>query len=476
MKFTALHLFCGIGGGALGFQMAREEWKGAVGTIETLAGIDVDPEACQDFENITGAPAIQMDLFSREQYRDFHGTEPPPGWREVTPFDIWRATGGVHPDIIFTSPPCKGFSGLLPQKAAESRKYQSLNGLTLRGIRLALEAFEEDPPSLVLLENVPLITKRGKGLLQEIVRLLRSKGYAVSEGYHDCGEIGGLGQIRRRYLLIARHEQKVPAFVYHPPKRRVKSIGEVIGPLPLPGDPAGGPMHKLPRLQWKTWVRLALIPAGGDWRDLNKQPLEQYRIHHTPRRGACRVEKWDEPSVTVTGAPSWGRSNGAGAVADPRLPLDWVRLGCRPRSGTYGVQAWDQPGKTVTGSADVHNCSAAVADPRIPKDIESGVWVIISEDGTWHRPLTTFELAMLQGFPTHLPDGRPFQLVGKSDARWRERIGNAVPPPAARAIAETMLRTLMPAREGLWVMDSEPVWVRPAFLKSTQDNCYDLIR
>jgi len=39
MRFRALHLFCGIGGGALGFQEAREEWKGTVGRIETLVGI-----------------------------------------------------------------------------------------------------------------------------------------------------------------------------------------------------------------------------------------------------------------------------------------------------------------------------------------------------------------------------------------------------------------------------------------------------
>jgi hypothetical protein len=39
MKFKALYLFAGIGGGALGFQQAREEWKGVVGTVETLAGI-----------------------------------------------------------------------------------------------------------------------------------------------------------------------------------------------------------------------------------------------------------------------------------------------------------------------------------------------------------------------------------------------------------------------------------------------------
>lgn len=29
---------------------------------------------------------------------------------------------------------------------------------------------------------------------------------------------------------------------------------------------------------------------------------------------------------------------------------------------------------------------------------EAGKWIIISPDGTWHRPLTTFELAMLRGF------------------------------------------------------------------------------
>lgn len=454
MKFKALHLFCGIGGGALGFQQAREEWKGTVGRVETLVGIDSDPEACSDFQAITGAPAAQMDLFSREQYRDFHGEDPPAGWEEVTPFDIWRATGGETPDIIFTSPPCKGFSSLLPQKSASSRKYQALNQLTVRGIRLCLEAFDDDPPALILLENVPRITKRGEGLLQQITALLRSHGYAVSEGYHDCGEIGGLAQTRKRFLLIARNEKKVPAFVYHPPQREMKTVGEVLGPLPLPGEDAGGEMHKLPRLQWKTWVRLALIRAGGDWRDLEEIPFEQYRVGFkgSTHTAIYRVSRWDEPSRTITGAHR--PNNGALCVADPRVK-------CRPRSGTYGVLRWDEPAKTVTGSADVHNCTAAIADPRIPNDTEAGTWVIVAEDGTWHRPLTTYELAVLQGFPEKMTDGLPFQLAGNSEARWRERIGNAVPPQAAQAIAETMLRTLMPASEGVWVMGGTEVWVNP---------------
>ena len=41
------------------------------------------------------------------------------------------------------------------------------------------------------------------------------------------------------------------------------------GKLPLPGDPVAGVMHRVPALQWKTWVRLAFVPAGRDWRALN---------------------------------------------------------------------------------------------------------------------------------------------------------------------------------------------------------------
>jgi len=49
-----------------------------------------------------------------------------------------------------------------------------------------------------------------------------------------------------------------------------------------------------------------------------------------------------------------------------------------------------------------------------------------------------------------------------NDAAWRERIGNAVPPDAARAIAETMGRTLLAAWiGGSFMLSSEPIWVQP---------------
>jgi len=86
--------------------------------------------------------------------------------------------------------------------------------------------------------------------------------------------------------------------------------------------------------------------------------------------------------------------------------------------------------------------------------------VILSpKDGTWHRPLTDLELAALQGLPATL-DGAPLQLAGKSRAKHRERIGNAVPVGAAKAIAESLLTALLAAATGQWVLGSTGIWVR----------------
>lgn len=542
-EYTVACLFGGIGGGALGFEGARAEYMGKLAKFKTICSIDADPIVCQNYEMITGGKAVQMDLFDRAQYTDFFGKEPSADWHEAEPWDIWQAFGEQVPDVIFTSPPCKGFSGLLPEKSAASKKYQALNLLTIRGIDITLAAcrnYGGELPALFLLENVPRIMTRGKKILERIKSTLKKYGYAVSDESHDCGEIGGLGQHRKRYLLIARNEKKMPAFVYKPEVKPLKTIGDVIGHLPLPGDVEnGGPMHRVPMLQRKTWERLAFIPAGGDWRDLEHIEFEKYclQLDHSPRNGAWAVEDWDKTSRTVTGGSGVGQSNGVSAIADPRTGFkdsthraiyrvsewdeegptvtgahrpnngaiciadprlhekspkfnhaykvtEWEetagtvagsggpsngahivadpRLGCSPRSGSYGVQDWNETATTVTGSGDIHSGNAAVADPRIPTYTERCVMVIIALDGTWHRPLTTLELAALQGFPMQLSDGRPFQLEGCSDAKAREYIGNAVPPDAARGMANVILMAMVMSETGItFEFGHQDIWVVP---------------
>lgn len=156
------HLCCGIGAGARGFNHGQARVGNHVAKFRCIGGIDNDASALRDFARLAGVAGTHLDLFSEDQYRAFHGCAPPPGWHEAIPDDVRSAFGFEHPHIVFISAPCKGFSGLLPEKASRSAKYQALNGLTLRGIWLTLEAYKDDPVELFIFENVPRIATRGR--------------------------------------------------------------------------------------------------------------------------------------------------------------------------------------------------------------------------------------------------------------------------------------------------------------------------
>ncbi|EPO7856405.1 TPA: DNA cytosine methyltransferase [Pseudomonas aeruginosa] len=569
------HFCCGLGGGAAGFNRARPR----VGSVEAewvcLGGIDVDPAGLRDFERLAGVPGTLLDLFTRDQYVRFHGKEPPAGWREATPEDIRRAAGGRRPDAVFISSPCKGASGLLSEKMSLTPKYQALNELTLRCIWLMGEAWADDPVPLIVFENVPRLASRGRHLLDQINSLLGGFGYAVAETTHDCGELGGLAQSRKRFLLVARHVEKVPPFLYEPEKKSLRAVGDILGRMPLPGDiDAAGPMHRVPSLQWKTWVRLALVRAGSDWRSLNDLAVEdgylrdliivpeyhrgvlgvnhwgdscgvvagasrpmngrfsvadprapanalqyqQYGVRRwtdtsgaiigvkSPGQGTYSVAdprgqsfgkypvtNWDGPSGTVIAASTTGQ--GAFAVADPRHSgpakhsnefriVPWSRHAQAVTSahgtgqcvedprvlnrtkgdsyltgGHYGVVGFDQSAGAVSASARHDNGRWSVADPRMPAANDRLTCIIRSLDGTWHRPFTTLELAALQSL---VDPEEQLILDGLSDSDWRERIGNAVPPAAAEAIAGVMGTTLLLAEAGeTFMLSSTPIWVRP---------------
>jgi site-specific DNA-cytosine methylase len=361
------HLFCGLGGFARGMNRARARHGRMVARFRCLGGVDVDAAAIADFERLTGVRGTVLDLFDREGYQAFHGAPPPEGWREATAADLQRAMGWERPHVLCTSPPCKGFSGLLSEERSRSERYQALNRLTIRGLRLALTAWEDDPPEFVIFENVPRIASRGRGLVDEIVDLLASFAYNVAETTHDCGAIGHLAQSRKRFLLVARHRERVRPHLFEPPKHRLRGVGEVLGAFPLPGDPKAGPMHRMRELEWRTWVRLAFVTAGGDWRSLEQLRVVDGRLADyviTPDYGypgTLGVCAWDAPSGTVTAQAAVTR--GPFAVADPRT---------EGFHGVLGVTPWDRPSGVVTGGAGPNAGRFAVADPRVDAAGEYG--------------------------------------------------------------------------------------------------------
>ncbi|MGZ7173849.1 DNA cytosine methyltransferase [Burkholderia gladioli] len=611
--------FCaGLGGGAKGFTKAMSRVGAMTASWRCIGGIDNDPAAARDFRRLVGTDCTVMDLFTREQYTAFHGAPPPAGWREATAADVRAAAGHEHPHCVFISSPCKGASGLLSETLSRTPKYQALNELTLRCVWLMCEAWKDDPVELIVFENVPRLATRAGHLLSQIDQLFQHYGYVTADTTHDCGKIAkrGMAQSRKRYLKVARHVAKVPAFLYEPEQNRLQGVGTLLGRMPLPGDPAAGPMHRIPSLQWKTWVRLAFVEAGSDWRSLNKLAVENgqlrdYLIVPERRGGHLGVVGWSEPAGTVAGESlptngsfsvadprgpanaaqyqqygvrNWGDhsgtitgqkspgqgtfsvadprtgvkhnncfrvvryqdaagvvtggtgpSAGAQGVADPRPPAgplfskykvtEWTGhagtvIGgddqgayavADPRSGSgfegagkyrvtgfdepagtviarsdsgqgafavadprpgmrrergdayltgghYGVVGWSEPSGAVSAAAGHDNGRWSVADPRLPAQNEKIVAIIRALDGTWHRPFTTLDLAVLQSL---VEPEEYLQLEGLSDQAWRERIGNAVPPDAAEAIAEVMGTTLLLAESGeTFRLSSTPIWVR----------------
>ncbi|MDY7806070.1 DNA cytosine methyltransferase [Burkholderia stagnalis] len=361
--YNVFTMCSGLGGGAKGFQRALSRVGSMTAKWRCIGGIDNDPAACRDFRSLVGVPCTLMDLFTREQYTAYHGAEPPRGWREATAADIRAAAGNEHPHCVFISSPCKGASGLLAERLSRTPKYQALNELTLRCVWLMCEAWKDDPVELIVFENVPRLATRGRHLLDQIVQLLRHYGYAVNETTHDCGRIAkrGSAQSRKRFLMVARHVAKVPAFLYEPEQHRLLGVGTVLGRMPLPGDVAAGPMHRVPALQWKTWVRLAFVEAGSDWRSLNKLAVEDgylrdFLIVPEMHNGVLGVNGWDESCGVVAGASRPG--NGAFSVADPR-----ARAGAAQYQ-QYGVLKWEDSSGVVTGAKSPGQGTFSVADPR----------------------------------------------------------------------------------------------------------------
>lgn len=449
------HLFCGLGGGAKGFNKGKARVKNLEAKFRCIGGIDNDPGALRNFEKLAGVRGTLLDLFSREQYIAFHQCEPPPGWQQAMPDDIRAAFGYERPHIIFLSAPCKGFSGLLAEKQSKTAKYQALNGLTLRGVWLALEAYKDDPVELFIFENVPRIQTRGRALLDQIIALLRHYGYAVAETTHDCGELGGLGQSRKRFLLVARHQGKVPAFLYEPPKKRLKGIGEILETLPLPGLGLGGPMHRLPALQWKTWVRLAFVKAGSDWRSLNTLAVENgvlkdYGIVPTEPlfNEAYNVKRWSDKGATVT---SKNQPSSSQSVADPRIEGEQLR-------GRLGVKGWDDTGNTVGGEAWPTNGSYSVADPRVdghPKSVQLGV-------REWDQtgPVVNGQM-QVGGGPHSVADPRVEEntFKGLSLKEWQDTAGAITtqrsPGSSAQSVADPRITDRTPFSQAYRIVEWE---------------------
>lgn len=281
-------------------------------------------------------------------------------------------------DVIVGGPPCQGFSALGKQDPDDPR-----NGLW----QTYAEAVRKIRPAFFVLENVPQFVKSHQyaALKQETTPHGRLDGWELEAHVVNAADYG-TAQNRRRAVVIGR-------------RRGVRPVG-----LPAVSAP--------PRTLQEV---LAGVPASPSSTDLPEPrsasdemvpgPFRTAELHFSrpPTEMALRRYRAIPPGGDRRDLPQelmhrcW-REHGSG------------------RGDVMGRLRWDKPAVTIR---------TEFFRP------EKGRFLHPVED----RPITHMEAALIQGFPSDfLWAGTPTSIA--------RQIGNAVPPPMARAIAAQLAERL----------------------------------
>ena len=386
----AVDLFAGAGGLSLGFEQAG---------FDVAAAVEIDPVHCAAHKYNFPKTAILP-----------HPIE------TLSGVDIVSAAGldGRRVDCVFGGAPCQGFS-LIGQRALDDPR----NRLVREFVRITTEL----EARTFVFENVKGLTMgRHRGFLDEIVEEFTAAGYAVRIPWSvlNAGNFGVPQHRERLILLGARRDETLPD--YPEPMTNVPGRRRLTGKETLPNGPS-------------------CDDALGDLPDAD-------RFEALTRSDSVRTGDFGEPSAYA------------------------ARLRCLTNDAWhYGyMRQWD-PGELTSSARTTHTgysrrrfreTAPGTTEPisRFFKLAEKGVSNTLraGTDGArgaftsprpihyrYERCVTVREMARLHGFP----DWFRFNATKWHGAR---QIGNAVPPPLARAVAGRVAAALdkvpMPA-EGM---------------------------
>lgn len=257
---NAIDLFSGAGGLSKGFI--------DVG-INVLVGVDNDAAALKTFErNHPGSIGLNADLSQKETFDE-----------------IKRLIGNRRVDIIIAGPPCQGFSLTGPRNFDDPR-----NKLYLAVIEM-VRMFE---PECFIIENVPGMATMYKGQVKdEVLNRFRSMGYNV-ECQILCAADFGVPQKRKRLVFMGlKSKYGAPEFpIPYLDEEHYITCREALDDLPSREFELGMEVDvytREPRTAYQKRMRknakelynhvatahkqfvkdtIALVPEGGNWKDL----------------------------------------------------------------------------------------------------------------------------------------------------------------------------------------------------------------
>ena len=314
-----------------------------------------------------------------------------------------RAAAGIgksRVDVVFGGPPCQGFS-LIGHRSIDDPR----NRLVLEFVRIVREL---DARAFVF-ENVKGLTVgKQRAFLNEIIAAFEGAGYEVRTSWKvlDAAEYGVPQHRQRLILLGVKKGETLPPYP--------KALTLPADKCP-PGEKARGPNCK---------EALGDLPDADRFSELlegDEVPVKFGKASAYASEMRCltndawhyaHIREWD---------PTWLTSSARTGHTDisQRRFAETPEGSVEPISRFYKLAA---KGLSNTLRAGTDGARGAFTSPRPIHYLHA-------------RCVTVREMARLHGFP----DWFRFHVTKWHGAR---QIGNAVPPPLARAVAGEVLRAL----------------------------------
>ena len=257
---TALELFAGAGGTALGLSNAG---------FKHIMLNEKDHDACETLRANRPAWNVVEDDVHDISFLPYKGK-------------VSLLQGGV---------PCQAFS-----YAGKSMGFGDVRGTLFFEFARAINECE---PDVIMMENVRGLLTHDEGkTIRTMLKTLMDSGYQVAMKILRA-QFLDVAQKRERLVIIGvRSDLNLPILF---PKQdgRILTLWDAIGSCPS-SDGASYPERKR--------EILSHVPAGGYWRDLPEEMQKEYlggSFHLSGgKTGMARRLAWDEPSLTLTCAPA----------------------------------------------------------------------------------------------------------------------------------------------------------------------------
>ena len=257
---TAIELFAGAGGLALGLEQAG---------IKTLAYVEIDKACCETLR------------YNRPDWnvicQDIHSVD-------FTPYEN-------QVDIVTGGFPCQAFS-----YAGKKLGFEDTRGTLFHEFARCVK---EVKPKMFMAENVRGLASHDHGrTLTTILDVLEALGYRTQKRVLNAAYFG-VGQKRERLVIVGIRNDLDLRFTYPEPEKTMTTLRQALKDCP-----------ESPGVAYSEKKRavLALVPPGGCWVDLPENVAKAYmgKSYYSGggRRGMARRISWDEPCLTLTCSPS----------------------------------------------------------------------------------------------------------------------------------------------------------------------------